>query len=111
MPDEILRPPVAVRPQALQEQEQRQLMLKRSQADLLLTGVRRPADPEEKTNKMADTVTEDKNRNNSGNGATKCSFQVLNKIGQGGYGTVYTVEKNEGIDKNIVYALKVRKKL
>jgi len=37
----------------------------------------------------------------------RVSFKIINKIGQGGYGLVYTVEKNEGIDKKAVYAMKV----
>ena len=39
---------------------------------------------------------------------TDCSFKILSKIGQGGYGSVYVVEKNQGIDKHAVYAMKVR---
>jgi hypothetical protein len=38
----------------------------------------------------------------------RVSFKIINKIGQGGYGLVYVVEKNEGIDKKAVYAMKVR---
>ena len=37
-----------------------------------------------------------------------CSFKILSKIGQGGYGSVYVVEKNQGIDRHAVYAMKVR---
>ena len=37
-----------------------------------------------------------------------CSFTVINKIGQGGYGLVFTVKKNQGVDKNKIYAMKVR---
>ena len=37
----------------------------------------------------------------------KCSFKILNKIGQGGYGYVFTVEKTSGPDANTVYAMKV----
>lgn len=40
-----------------------------------------------------------------------CSFTVLNKIGQGGYGHVFIVEKNQGIDKKDIYAMKVKKLL
>ena len=36
------------------------------------------------------------------------SFKVVNKIGQGGYGLVYAVEKNEGSDRKTIYAMKVR---
>ena len=38
----------------------------------------------------------------------KCCFKILNKIGQGGYGYVFTVEKTSGPDENTVYAMKVR---
>jgi hypothetical protein len=37
----------------------------------------------------------------------KCSFKILNKIGQGGYGYVFTVEKTSGPDANTIYAMKV----
>jgi len=37
------------------------------------------------------------------------SFKILNKIGQGGYGYVFTVEKENGPDKKTVYAMKVRR--
>lgn len=37
-----------------------------------------------------------------------CSFTVVNKIGQGGYGHVFIVEKNQGIDKKDIYAMKVK---
>ena len=38
----------------------------------------------------------------------RVSFKIVNKIGQGGYGIVYVVEKNEGVDKKAIYAMKVR---
>mgnify|MGYP003483751860 CR=1 FL=1 len=34
-------------------------------------------------------------------------FKILRKIGDGAQGTVYMVEKIDGVDKGIVYALKV----
>jgi len=37
----------------------------------------------------------------------RVSFKIVNKIGQGGYGIVYVVEKNEGVDKKAIYAMKV----
>ena len=37
------------------------------------------------------------------------SFKIVNKIGQGGYGLVYAVEKNEGPDRKTIYAMKVSK--
>ena len=37
----------------------------------------------------------------------ECSFRLISKIGQGGYGSVYLVQKNQGLDKNSIYALKV----
>ena len=45
------------------------------------------------------------------NGAKKgrCAFKILNKIGQGGYGFVFTVEKTCGPDENTIYAMKVSK--
>jgi hypothetical protein len=39
----------------------------------------------------------------------RCAFKILNKIGQGGYGFVFTVEKTSGPDENTIYAMKVRK--
>ena len=39
--------------------------------------------------------------------ACNCSFQLISKIGQGGYGSVYLVEKNEGLDQKAIYAMKV----
>ena len=39
----------------------------------------------------------------------ECSFRLISKIGQGGYGSVYLVQKNQGFDKNSIYALKVSK--
>ena len=38
----------------------------------------------------------------------RCAFKILNKIGQGGYGFVFTVEKTCGPDENTIYAMKVR---
>ncbi len=38
----------------------------------------------------------------------KCSFRLVNKIGQGGYGSVYLVQKNQGLDREAFYAMKVR---
>ncbi len=35
------------------------------------------------------------------------SFKILHKIGQGGYGHVYTVEKLNGGDEKSIYAMKV----
>ena len=37
----------------------------------------------------------------------KCSFRLVNKIGQGGYGSVYLVQKNQGLDREAFYAMKV----
>ena len=37
----------------------------------------------------------------------ECSFRLISKIGQGGYGSVYLVQKHQGLDKNSIYALKV----
>ena len=37
----------------------------------------------------------------------KCSFRLVNKIGQGGYGSVYLVQKNQGSDREALYAMKV----
>lgn len=59
---------------------------------------------EEETEENIEPPDEKNNQNESKN----CSFKVLSKIGQGGYGEVYVVEKNEGIDKNAIYAMKVR---
>ena len=39
--------------------------------------------------------------------ACNCSFKLISKIGQGGYGSVYLVEKNEGLDQKAIYAMKV----
>ena len=39
----------------------------------------------------------------------RCAFKILNKIGQGGYGFVFTVEKTSGPDENTIYAMKVSK--
>jgi hypothetical protein len=49
---------------------------------------------------------------NPGNGSKngRCAFKILNKIGQGGYGFVFTVEKTCGPDENTVYAMKVRRR-
>ena len=38
---------------------------------------------------------------------TKCSFRLVKKIGQGGYGSVYLVQKNQGSDSEAFYAMKV----
>ncbi len=38
---------------------------------------------------------------------SSCSFTILSKIGQGGYGRVYVVQKNQGEDENAIYAMKV----
>ena len=38
---------------------------------------------------------------------TKCSFRLVKKIGQGGYGSVYLVQKNQGSDREAFYAMKV----
>ena len=38
---------------------------------------------------------------------SKCSFRLVNKIGQGGYGSVYLVQKNQGLDREAFYAMKV----
>jgi len=35
------------------------------------------------------------------------SFKILHKIGQGGFGQVYTVEKMNGPDERSIYAMKV----
>ena len=43
----------------------------------------------------------------SSEAANCCSFQLISKIGQGGYGSVYLVEKNEGLDQKAIYAMKV----
>lgn len=37
----------------------------------------------------------------------KNRFKTVRKIGQGGYGSVYMVEKQDGVDKNAIYAMKV----
>ncbi len=112
MPDEILRAPVAVRPQSLKSAH---VSANASHIEAeLLTGLaaEHHAENVNKHNnntRSTSNLTMADNRKDVNKNRPKCSFQVLNKIGQGGYGSVYTVEKNEGVDQRTVYAMKVRK--
>ena len=54
-------------------------------------------------------LTEADEKNQEVDEEQRVSFKIINKIGQGGYGLVYVVEKNEGIDKKAIYAMKVSK--
>ena len=64
---------------------------------------------------LASDPNSDSNSSSLGKHETKYNFQVeesvsfkiVNKIGQGGYGLVYAVEKNEGPDRKTIYAMKV----